>query len=183
MRTKSPVSPFVAAVSELAREVRQEAEDGEATADWGTYPIVMDAAFGSLDENYQKEVSRASPPWLRSWSYLFRRARTHGNAISELSPTYVTLGIAVTHTSNVEHDWRLSSSKVGEYPYIQTREEANRSELEDGQIMQTQEVRVRRPQRHEASSSSCETTAFLHDEGTCSSSLPPLARRRAPRSV
>ncbi|MBK8078517.1 MAG: AAA family ATPase [Kineosporiaceae bacterium] len=56
---------FVAAVSKLARENRRERRaEGELPPDAGTYPIVMDAAFGSLDENYQREGSPAH--WPRS---------------------------------------------------------------------------------------------------------------------
>lgn len=121
---------FVAAVSELAREVRQErAEDGEATADWGTYPIVMDAAFGSLDENYQKEVSRALASMAPQLVVLVSKSQGLGNVISELSPHVRHLGIVVTHTSNVEHDSEAIVLEGREYPYIQTREEANWSEL------------------------------------------------------
>lgn len=40
---------FVAAVSKLAREIRKERRaEGQSPEDAGTYPIVMDAAFGSL---------------------------------------------------------------------------------------------------------------------------------------
>lgn len=121
---------FVAAVSELAREVRQErAEDGEATADWGTYPIVMDAAFGSLDENYQKEVSRALASMAPQLVVLVSKSQGLGNVISELSPHVRHLGIVVTHTSNAEHDSEAIVLEGREYPYIQTREDANWSEL------------------------------------------------------
>ena len=50
---------FVASVSKLAREIKAERDAQQGVADdWGVYPIVMDAAFGSLDQNYQRDISR-----------------------------------------------------------------------------------------------------------------------------
>jgi len=59
-RKPDPQSQLRAAVSKLAREIRKGGRaEGTAAVDAGTFPIVMDAAFGSLDQDYQEAVSRA----------------------------------------------------------------------------------------------------------------------------
>lgn len=67
---------FVAAVSRLAREVRSERDtEFSSSGDAGEYPIVMDAAFGSLDQNYQRDVTGRSQVWHLRWLCWFRRVR------------------------------------------------------------------------------------------------------------
>lgn len=78
---------FVAAVSELAREIRAERRaEGEPPADAGIYPIVMDAAFGSLDQNYQREVSRALAEMASQLVVLVSKSQGLGYVVSELRP-------------------------------------------------------------------------------------------------
>jgi DNA sulfur modification protein DndD len=91
---------FVAAVSELAREVTAgRAPDGVASADAGMYPIVMDAAFGSLDENYQREVSRALAKMAPQLVVLVSKSQGLGKVLGELSPHLSHIGVIETHTT------------------------------------------------------------------------------------
>ena len=55
---------FVGALAAIARERYEETTEGSTSpvgARGGIYPIVMDAAFGSLDEGYRRDVARGLP--------------------------------------------------------------------------------------------------------------------------
>jgi DNA sulfur modification protein DndD len=92
---------FVAAVSELAREIRAERRaEGELPADAGTYPIVIDAAFGSLDQNYQRDVSLALAQMAPQLVVLVSKSQGLGLVIGELKPFISHLGVIVTYTTS-----------------------------------------------------------------------------------
>ena len=110
---------FVAAVSKLAREIRKErrAEDDSAEGA-GSYPIVMDAAFGSLDENYQEAVSRALAKMAPQLVVLVSKSQGLGKVIAELLPYVSHLGVIETHTSakpTLSDDIQIEGAS---YPYI-----------------------------------------------------------------
>jgi DNA sulfur modification protein DndD len=120
---------FVAAVSELAREVRAERRKGGDDADDGDYPIVMDAAFGSLDQNYQRDVSRALARMAPQLVVLVSKSQGLGQVLNELRDSVNHMGVIVAHTtgtSNVNEDIELRGSS---YPYIRPAAEANYAEL------------------------------------------------------
>jgi DNA sulfur modification protein DndD len=121
---------FVAAVSELAREIRAERRaEGELPADAGTYPIVMDAAFGSLDQNYQREVSRALAQMAPQLVVLVSKSQGLGNVVGELKPYVSHLGVIVTHTSSssdAAEDIQLDGVA---HPYIRPSADADYAEL------------------------------------------------------
>ncbi|TDV36682.1 AAA family ATPase [Actinophytocola oryzae] len=110
---------FVAAVSELAREIRQERRaEGDSAEDAGTYPIVMDAAFGSLDHNYQEAVSRALAQMAPQLVVLVSKSQGLGKVVTELNPYVSHLGVIESHTSlagTTEDDIELGGHA---YPYI-----------------------------------------------------------------
>ena len=121
---------FVAAVSELAREIHAERRaEGELPADAGTYPIVMDAAFGSLDQNYQREVSRALAQMAPQLVVLVSKSQGLGHVVGELGPYVSHLGVIVTHTtstSDATEDIELDGMA---YPYIRPSADADHAEL------------------------------------------------------
>jgi DNA sulfur modification protein DndD len=121
---------FVAAVSELAREIHAEHRaEGDLAGDAGTYPIVMDAAFGSLDQNYQREVSRALAQMAPQLVVLVSKSQGLGHVVGELTPYVSHLGIIVTHTvstSAVSEDIELEGVA---YPYIRSSAKADYAEL------------------------------------------------------
>jgi DNA sulfur modification protein DndD len=121
---------FVAAVSELAREIRSERKaEGEPPADAGIYPIVMDAAFGSLDQNYQREVSRALAEMAPQLVVLVSKSQGLGHVVKELLPHVSHLGVIVTHTTSAadaSEDIELGGSA---YPYIRSSASADYAEL------------------------------------------------------
>ena len=110
---------FVAAVSKLAREIRTERRaEGTSTPDAGTYPIVMDAAFGSLDQDYQEAVSRALAKMAPQLVVLVSKSQGLGRVVTELLPYVSHLGVIETHTtaaSNASDDIVLEGMA---YPYI-----------------------------------------------------------------
>lgn len=92
---------FVAAVSKLAREVRQERRAGGGPdADDGSYPIVMDAAFGSLDQDYQQAVSRVLAKMAPQLVVLVSKSQGLGSVVKELMPYVGHLGVIETHTTS-----------------------------------------------------------------------------------
>jgi DNA sulfur modification protein DndD len=121
---------FVAAVSELAREIRAERRaEGELPGDAGTYPIVMDAAFGSLDQNYQREVSRALAQMAPQLVVLVSKSQGLGYVVSELTPYVSHLGVIVTHTSSTTAGSEDIELDGAAYPYIRSSAEADHAEL------------------------------------------------------
>ena len=121
---------FVAAVSELARETRAERRaGGELSADAGTYPIVMDAAFGSLDQNYQREVSRALAQMAPQLVVLVSKSQGLGDVVGELQPYISHLGVIVTHTTSAADASENIELDGYTHPYIHASAETDHAEL------------------------------------------------------
>lgn len=120
---------FVAAVSKLAREIRKERRaEGEVATDAGTFPIVMDAAFGSLDQDYQEAVSRALAKMAPQLVVLVSKSQGLGRVVTELLPYVSHLGVIEAHTTaagSVSEDIELEGMS---YPYIRS-DESDHSEL------------------------------------------------------
>lgn len=91
---------FVAAVSELARENRAQGARQDGQADDGDYPIVMDAAFGSLDQNYRESVSRALGRMAPQLVVLVSKSQGLGEVLSELQPRLSHAGVIIAHSTN-----------------------------------------------------------------------------------
>ncbi|MCT6736146.1 AAA family ATPase [Rhodococcus qingshengii] len=122
---------FVAAVSKLAREIRTEHRaEGDGAADSGTYPIVMDAAFGSLDKNYQKEVSRALARLAPQLIVLVSKSQGMGEVINELRPHVSNMGVLVTNTTSLRDVSEFIEIDGSNYPYIRAGAESNHTQLE-----------------------------------------------------
>lgn len=110
---------FVAAVSKLAREIRKDRRaEGQPAEDAGTYPIVMDAAFGSLDQDYQQAVSRALAQMAPQLVVLVSKSQGLGKVVTELMPYVSHLGVIETYTTaegSVADDIELEGVS---HPYI-----------------------------------------------------------------
>jgi DNA sulfur modification protein DndD len=121
---------FVAAVSELAREVTaSRASDDGTSADAGIYPIVMDAAFGSLDENYQREVSRALAKMAPQLLVLVSKSQGLGKVLGELSPHLSHIGVIVTHTTRPGEPSEQIALEGAQHPYILADADSDYAEL------------------------------------------------------
>lgn len=121
---------FVAAVSQLAREVRVErhAQDGH-DPDSGVYPLVMDAAFGSLDINYQRDVSRALARIAPQMVVLVSKSQGEREVMAELGPHVNHLGVIVSHTTNHLQDPEAIELLGNTYPYVATRSDDDWAEF------------------------------------------------------
>lgn len=121
---------FVMAVSELAREIRTERRaEGETAMDAGTYPIVMDAAFGSLDQNYQREVSRVLAQMAPQVVILVSKSQGLGQVVAELRPYVSHLGVIVTQTSAINNASEDVEIDGVSYPYIRSSADADYAQL------------------------------------------------------
>ena len=116
---------FVAAVSRLARESSKEL-GAESGAD-GVYPIVMDAAFGSLDEDYQEAVSRALATLAPQLVVLVSKSQGLGRVLSEMMPHISHLGIIEQHTTAPDKSEEIVLQGTS-YPYIKS-DSTDHSEL------------------------------------------------------
>jgi DNA sulfur modification protein DndD len=120
---------FVAAVSQLAREVASQRVGEESSPDSGTYPIVMDAAFGSLDINYQRDVSRALADMAPQMIVLVSKSQGQGQVLSELLPHVNHMGVFVAHSSNDVKESETIELAGRDHPFINTRSEIDWTEL------------------------------------------------------
>ncbi|WP_299575214.1 AAA family ATPase [uncultured Williamsia sp.] len=115
---------FVAAVSKVAREVRSESRaEGDPGPDSGTYPIVMDAAFGSLDENYQETVARALAQLAPQLVVLVSKSQGLGKVVNVLDPYVSNLGVIEAHSSLAEAREEDILLRGNSYPYIRSAED------------------------------------------------------------
>ncbi|MFD5857595.1 AAA family ATPase [Streptomyces chartreusis] len=120
---------FVAAVSKLARENHKERRaEGQSPVDAGMYPIVMDAAFGSLDQDYQQAVSRALAKMAPQLVVLVSKSQGLGRVVTELMPYVSHLGIIQTHTTATENGTDHIELEGMSHPYI-VAAETDHSEL------------------------------------------------------
>ncbi|MFE5210640.1 AAA family ATPase [Streptomyces sp. NPDC056600] len=120
---------FVAAVSKLARENHKERRaEGHAPVDAGMYPIVMDAAFGSLDQDYQQAVSRALAKMAPQLIVLVSKSQGLGKVVNELMPYVSHLGVIQTHTTAAENGTDHIELEGMSHPYI-VAAESDYSEL------------------------------------------------------
>nr|WP_238426838.1 AAA family ATPase [Streptomyces adustus] len=120
---------FVSAVSKIARENRKERRaEGQPPKDAGVYPIVMDAAFGSLDEDYQQAVSRALAEMAPQLVVLVSKSQGLGKVVTELMPHVSHLGVIQTHTTAPENGTDHIELEGVSHPYI-VAAETDHSEL------------------------------------------------------
>jgi len=117
---------FVAAVSQLAREVAQSRDDG---SDSGEYPIVMDAAFGSLDENYRRDVASALARLAPQMVVMVSKGQGKGEVIEQLRPHSNHVGVIVEHTTSTAKNSESIEWGGYQYPYIEAGAEKDWSEL------------------------------------------------------
>lgn len=117
---------FVAAVSQLAREVAQGRDEG---SDSGEYPIVMDAAFGSLDENYKRDVAYALARLAPQMIVMVSKGQGQGEVFDQLRPHCNHLGVIVGHMTSTGTNSETIELGGYEYPYIDTGAEKDWAEL------------------------------------------------------
>lgn len=122
---------FVAAVSELAAEYRKRNNERRGILDeGGRFPIVMDAAFGSLDRNYQRDVSEALSRLAPQMVVLVSKSQGLGTVMEQLGPHIGVLGVIEAHSTNPhasDEDVELNGRS---FPYIRTKAENDFARIE-----------------------------------------------------
>ncbi len=94
----------------------------------GIFPIVIDAAFGNLDESYRLEVARALPRLASQLITLLSKAQAEG-AAGELAGYLERKYIIVSHVAKADRDEDLVVDGRA-YPYRRVcPPDAERAEL------------------------------------------------------
>lgn len=122
---------FVASVSKLAQEVRKEKIIEQGDSDFGDYPIVMDAAFGSLDERYQRDVAQALGEMASQLIVFVSKSQGLGQVYGELEHKLNHVGVIVAHSSNASQPAETIAIMGRQYPYFETGADSTWSELRE----------------------------------------------------
>jgi DNA sulfur modification protein DndD len=115
---------FVGAVAEHARDRFREAKgngggDGTLSFQGGIYPVVMDSPFGSLDENYQRQIARAIPELAPQVIVLVSKSQGLSVVQDELLPRVGREAVIEYHTPKKDADSEEIELRVGRRPYIE----------------------------------------------------------------
>lgn len=123
---------FIAAVLDYASEKeRDSVNDPLGLTTGGRFPIVMDAAFGSLDENYQREVARALRSLAPQIVVMVSKSQGMGTVYDELENSIGSLGVIVAYTTNSDDKQETIGLKGYEYTYIVSDSADNRADIQE----------------------------------------------------
>ena len=123
---------FVAAVSQLAREVAEERRIyGETDSrDDGAYPVVIDAAFGSLDDNYQRSVANLLAEVAPQVILFVSKSQGLGVVLDELQDRLGSLGVIETHSTKEEARPEMIELLGREWKYFSPSQEGDWAEFQ-----------------------------------------------------
>lgn len=124
---------FVGGLASLARDQEEQTSSGSLEAllsgVGGTYPIVMDAAFGNLDEDYREHVARALPKLAPQTVILVSKAQASDEVERELRDEVGRQYVISYRTAKAGEDEAIEVAGR-EYPYkVSTTPEDERAEL------------------------------------------------------
>jgi DNA sulfur modification protein DndD len=111
---------FVGGLVSLARDLEEDRVDDEALrrlteGSGGVYPVVVDAAFGSLDETYKIEVARALPKLATQLVIFVSKAQAQ-DTVDELSAHVGSQWVIVSHVAKADRDEEIEVAGA-EHPY------------------------------------------------------------------
>lgn len=112
---------FVGATAEHAqeRQNRQAGAGADMASEGGVYPMVMDSPFGSLDENYQREIAEAVPK-LAPQVILFVSKSQGLNAVQEVLLPHIDSEYVIEfHTPKPDQERETITLRAGTAPYIE----------------------------------------------------------------
>ncbi|MCU1493415.1 MAG: hypothetical protein JWO62_1179 [Acidimicrobiaceae bacterium] len=120
---------FVGALAELCQE--KAAEKGSATLMGmvgGYYPVVMDAAFGNLDNRYKEAVARALPSMASQVIVLTSQSQAEGVVADTLRGSVGAEYVITVHSTK---DMGEETITLGgsEYPYVVSNADHNTAEI------------------------------------------------------
>ncbi|TMR22633.1 hypothetical protein ETD86_10900 [Nonomuraea turkmeniaca] len=110
---------FVGALAQLCKEqVERGSEEQLVGRIGGLYPIVMDAAFGNLDNNYREAIARALPSMTSQVVVLTSKAQADGVVSRELAPHVGAEYVICVHTTKPDAEQESISLKGQEWDYV-----------------------------------------------------------------
>jgi len=112
---------FVGATAEHAQERHQlqKASGDTGPAEGGIYPMVMDSPFGSLDDNYQRDVAKAVP-LLAPQVVLFVSKSQGLNAVRDVLLPHIEREYVIEfHTPKTNLQRETITLRSGTVPYIE----------------------------------------------------------------
>ena len=122
---------FVGALAAIARDRTNDPKKDSGLLDsmGGVFPIVMDAAFGSLDNNYRRDVAKALPKLAPQIIVLVSKAQGEGPVADEIAPHVGATYVMAVHSKRVD----VPSEKIDlggkDYDYVVPASDSNRTEL------------------------------------------------------
>ncbi|MFI5955395.1 AAA family ATPase [Cryptosporangium sp. NPDC051539] len=91
---------FVGALAQVCKEQAERAGEAQLLGRiGGLYPIVMDAAFGNLDNNYREAIARALPGMTSQVVVLTSKSQAEGIVARELAPHVGAEHVICVHTT------------------------------------------------------------------------------------
>jgi len=119
-------------VSQLAREVAEERRIyGETDSrDDGAYPVVIDAAFGSLDENYQRSVANLLAEVAPQVILFVSKSQGLGVVLDELQDRLGSLGVIETHSTKEDARPETIELLGREWKYFSPSQEGDWAEFQ-----------------------------------------------------
>ena len=110
---------FVGALAQLCRDQANQGENVQLVGKvGGLYPIVMDAAFGNLDDNYREAIANALPSMTSQVVVLTSKAQATGVVAKELRPHTGAEYVVCVHTTKSDVDPEKIAVQGQEWDYL-----------------------------------------------------------------
>ena len=119
---------FIGALASYARE-QAEAGDSFLGRQGTVFPIVMDAAFGALDNNYRKEIARALPKLAPQVIVLVSKSQGQGPVENEMRPFVGEQSVIAYHSPKESDSNETIEIDGRSHPYILTGTEVELAEI------------------------------------------------------
>lgn len=110
---------FVGALAQLCKEQAELRSEAQLLGHiGGLYPMVMDAAFGNLDNNYRAAVARALPSMTSQVVVLTSKSQADGVVSKELSAHVGAEYVICVHTTKEDAERESISLRGQEWDYV-----------------------------------------------------------------
>lgn len=125
---------FVGGLADLARSTYEESRSASVnplvSAAGGIFPFVADAIFGTLDENFRKEVTRLLPSLAPQVVLFLSKAQSAGEVRAQLEPRVGAVAVIDAQMARTDVQPEKLSYDGQEYPYVSVQGgDADRSSL------------------------------------------------------
>jgi len=110
---------FVGALAQLCKEQAERGSGAQFVGRiGGHYPIVMDSAFGNLENNYREAIARALPGMTSQVVVLTSKAQAEGVVSRELAPDVGAEYVICVHTTKPDAKRESIMLKGREWDYV-----------------------------------------------------------------